>query len=176
MAEHSCSRHGVVAAKQTSSRAGSFYTCFKNIYCTASRVIATVTMDVFGKDRNHLLVGVCSVLPFLTPAPTASSMYGTLHGVMYRRLEASVLLRDTLDVTRVRQTPFVNSCPSDCDVGSATKPFLEFSWNSVKFKWNYWENAKFVKIVSVTAVLKNLTEFLFALSTFFLNQIGWNLV
>jgi hypothetical protein len=42
----SCSQHGVAAARLTSERPGSVTPVSKNIYCTGSTFIASVTADV----------------------------------------------------------------------------------------------------------------------------------
>jgi len=51
---HSCSRHGVVAARPTSERPGSVIPLSKNIHCTGSAFIAAVIVDVCETDRKRL--------------------------------------------------------------------------------------------------------------------------
>ena len=53
---HSCSRHGVVAARLTSERPGSVIPLSKNIYFTASTFVASVTVDVSETDGKRLAV------------------------------------------------------------------------------------------------------------------------
>jgi hypothetical protein len=56
-AAHSCSRHGVVAVRLTSERPGSVIPLSKNIYCTGSTFVTSVTVDVFetGRKRSSVL-------------------------------------------------------------------------------------------------------------------------
>jgi hypothetical protein len=50
------------------------YTCSKNIYCFGSKFIAPVTVDVFEKDRNCLMVHAqCLPSKQLTPPPPQAS-------------------------------------------------------------------------------------------------------
>jgi hypothetical protein len=50
------------------------YTCFKNIYCVGNTFVTSVAVGGLGNGEN-MFVGVCLVLLFLTPTPTASIMY-----------------------------------------------------------------------------------------------------
>ena len=51
---HSCSQRGLVAAKLNSERPGNVIPLSKNIYCTVSAFIASVTVDVFETGRKRL--------------------------------------------------------------------------------------------------------------------------
>ena len=53
---HSCSRHGVAAARLTSERPGSIIPMPKNIYFVGTTFIASITVDVFETDRERLAV------------------------------------------------------------------------------------------------------------------------
>jgi len=53
----SCSRHGLVAAGLTSERPGSVIPLSKkNIYCTVSAFIASVTVGICETDRTQFVV------------------------------------------------------------------------------------------------------------------------
>jgi hypothetical protein len=68
---HSCSRHGVVAARLPTGTARQRYTYFKNIYCVGSTFLASVTVDVFGTDiRRSVARAQCSFFQQLTSSPT----------------------------------------------------------------------------------------------------------
>jgi len=60
---HSCSRHGLVAARLTSEQPGSIIPLSKNIYCTVNTFIASVTVDFCGM--------VCALLVLLPACLTA---------------------------------------------------------------------------------------------------------
>jgi hypothetical protein len=91
---HSCSRHGLVAARFTSERPGSVIPLSKNIYCTGSAFIAAVTGDVCETDGKRMTV--CALCLF-TPAQTAKALESDRSLMALNKEPISVRLSLSLD-------------------------------------------------------------------------------
>ena len=74
--EHSCSRHGVAAARLPIGKARQRYTRFKNIYCVGSSFMASVTVDVFGADSAVQ----CLLAAYSFNLPNINIVNGTYFG------------------------------------------------------------------------------------------------